>query len=62
MREVGGAVWVKARIFLKTPTGPGQAPFAEGAEEEAGKAWRAEEWRSFVERNIGHCSTVLADC
>jgi hypothetical protein len=46
---------VRARVFLDTE-------FTEGAEEEAGEAWSAEEWRGFVEPNIENDSTVLADC
>ena len=51
-----------ARVFLNTPTGPGQAPFMENAEEEVGEAWSVEEWRGFVERYIGNASIILADC
>jgi hypothetical protein len=61
-RAAGGAVRVRARVSLNTPTWPGQAPFMKGAQEEAGKAWSVEEWRGFVERDIGNGSTVLADC
>jgi hypothetical protein len=42
-RAAGRAVRVRARVFLDAPTGPGQVPFAENAEEEAGEACSVEE-------------------
>jgi len=47
----GGAVRVRARVFLNTE-------FTEGADEKGGEAWSVEESRGFVERNIGNGSRV----
>jgi len=38
VREAGGSVRVRERVFLNTPTGSGQATFTESAEEERGEA------------------------
>ena len=42
-KRADGSVWVREWVFLNAPTGPGQAPFPEGAEKERGEARSAGE-------------------
>lgn len=56
-RWAAGAKWVRERIFINTPTGPGQPRFTENAEKERGKDESAGECRQSCERDIGHGSS-----
>jgi hypothetical protein len=54
IRGANGSVWVRERVFISTPTGPGRAPSTESGGKERGEARSAGESGGVSDLGVGY--------